>query len=134
MSFWCNRSLAYLHCHFGLCLTERDFQRELASLNVRERDWPSFVKHEYADATAHFLEYRGRYCVIVCIANWQNRDPIQVAALLVHEAVHIWQDYCEHIGEQHPSKEFEAYAIQSIAQELMEAFKRQSAGRERRKK
>jgi hypothetical protein len=47
----------------------------------------------------------------------------QVYALLVHEAVHIWQDVKHRIGEDNPSSEFEAYAIQNISQELMLAYK-----------
>ena len=131
---WCNRSLIHLHCHFGLCLTQKEFERGLADLNMKPQDWPSFVKHKHADATTHIFEYSNKVCILVCMANWHNRDPVQIAGLLVHEAVHIWQNYCDHIGEDKPSIEFEAYSIQTIAQELMEAFKRQSVGRRRRKK
>ncbi len=132
MSVWCNRTLLYLHCHFGLCLSEQAFEREMKDLGVLPRDWPPYVLHEYADATTHFFEYKDKHCVLVCMTNWEGRDPIQVASLLVHEAVHIWQRYCDHIGERTPSNEFEAYAIQTISQELMEAFKRQATGRKRR--
>jgi hypothetical protein len=50
-----------------------------------------------------------------------------VAGLLVHEAVHVFQRYCEHIGERRPGAEQEAYGIQAIAQELMQSFAEQSA-------
>jgi hypothetical protein len=48
---------------------------------------------------------------------------LQVAALLVHEAVHVWQLFRESIGEHGPSKEFEAYSIQAISQRLMERYR-----------
>lgn len=40
--------------------------------------------------------------------------------ILIHEAVHVWQMLCEDIGEDAPSSEFEAYAVQCIAQTLIE--------------
>lgn len=43
----------------------------------------------------------------------------------MHEAVHIWQEMREKIGERFPSAEFEAYAIQRIAQNLMHSFMEQ---------
>jgi hypothetical protein len=51
-----------------------------------------------------------------------NRDPVGVVGLLVHEAVHVWQGMQDHIGESQSSKEEEAYAIQLISQELMVAY------------
>ena len=47
---------------------------------------------------------------------------VQIAAMLVHEAVHVWQTIRRSIGETSPSSEFEAYSIQHIAQELMSRY------------
>lgn len=52
----------------------------------------------------------------------KGRSLQQVHALLVHEAVHLWQDARRVLGEKEPSAEFEAYAVQSISQRLMEAY------------
>lgn len=51
-------------------------------------------------------------------------DPIQVACTLVHESVHIFQRLCDSIGEVCPSREFEAYSIERIAEQLMREFVR----------
>lgn len=40
----------------------------------------------------------------------------------MHEAVHVFQHFKKSIGERKPSKEFEAYAIQSIADRLMNEY------------
>lgn len=60
-------------------------------------------------------------------------SSIDVAALLVHEAMHVWQAFCEHVGEKSPSDEFEAYSIQSIFHELMTAYANKTSLRGRRK-
>lgn len=54
---------------------------------------------------------------------YKKRPIEQVYGLIVHEAVHVWQRIVEHIGEHKPSDEFMAYGIQTIAQELMFAYK-----------
>jgi hypothetical protein len=52
----------------------------------------------------------------------EKTNPEGVVALLVHEAVHLWQYIKEDIGEHNPSKEFEAYAIQNLTQELLQSY------------
>ena len=61
------------------------------------------------------------------------RNTHEQPALLVHEAVHVWQAFCEDIGEKSPSDEFEAYSIQSISYELMTAYANKTSLRGRRK-
>jgi len=46
-----------------------------------------------------------------------------LVGLLIHEAVHVWQNVRDLISEDRPSREFEAYSIQSIAQKLIDAYK-----------
>lgn len=43
--------------------------------------------------------------------------------MLAHETVHIWQAFKLRIGENNPSDEIEAYAVQSILQTLLETYK-----------
>lgn len=50
-----------------------------------------------------------------CNRNWTIN---QIHGLLTHEAVHIWQELKLKMGEENPSIEFEAYSIQTIAQDL----------------
>ena len=63
----------------------------------------------------------------MCLEDWRGRHPVEVAGLLVHEAVHIWQQYADRIGEDEPGREQEAYAIQAISHELMAEFARRMA-------
>jgi hypothetical protein len=60
---------------------------------------------------------------IVCIPVTPQTDGIDVATLLVHEAVHVVQEYFRYIGEDNPGNEIEAYAIQNVSASLMRAYR-----------
>jgi len=119
---WCDRSLWQCRYNFGLCLSEKEFQKQMKAMNVPPHQWPRWISEE-ANATTHFLDHPdGAKAAIVCIDKTPDRTGVQVAALLVHEAVHIWQEHRDSVGEHDPSAESEAYAIQNISQRLMEAY------------
>lgn len=117
---WLDRRIAAPGPYLALCLTEREFRAALAHLGAPEV--PQWCR---SDAVTHIFDRKGGgLCCIVCIKGWEGRTPIEVAGLLVHEAVHVWQQYAENIGERFEGAEQEAYAVQSISQELMAEFAR----------
>lgn len=71
-----------------------------------------------ADARVNFNDAH----VIVQIGDTSNWSLLQIHGLLLHEAVHIWQELKIKMGEENPSNEFEAYSIQAIAQDLFEMY------------
>ncbi|CDG74737.1 MULTISPECIES: hypothetical protein [Acinetobacter] len=73
-------------------------------------------------ADAQVSSYSDGAYVIVQIGEAADKDQIQVYGLLLHEAVHVWQKVKKLMGEKEPSPEFEAYSIQSIAQDLFEMY------------
>lgn len=120
---WLDRRIAAPGPLVTLCLSADEFQ--VVRKHVRAPDANPWIKTPQADATAHYFESDELgLCVAVCLSNLQNRSSIEIAGLLVHEAVHVWQEYAAYIGEVQPGAEQEAYAIQSIAQELMAEFAR----------
>ena len=123
---WLDRSLLISPYSYALCKSEKIFHKELKRLNIPKSNWPNFLTTTHVNATAHFFEnsYTHGKCCIVCLGNTEKFTKIQVYSLLVHEAVHIWQEIRESIGERYPGVEQEAYAIQSISQKLMLAYKR----------
>lgn len=128
------RDLIQLPFYFTLMLREKDYHKELKLLKIPSNVWPDFVSRG-ANATAHHFEHNnGKIVIIVCIDGWEKREPIEIVGLLIHEAVHIWQWFKEHIGEEHPSKEFEAYSIQMLSQELMDIFSKTQADIKKEKK
>ena len=52
-----------------------------------------------------------------------RRDPIAIAALMLHECVHAWQFVKEDAGVVSPDHETEAYAIQHIFMGAMLAYR-----------
>ena len=130
---WLNRAIVVSPIRYCRCTSERAFYRELDRLKMPRSENPYFVKSENHAVTHHFECNNGKVA-IVCINPAKRHSPIQVAALLVHEAVHIWQKCRDTIGEDNPSHEFEAYSIQWIAQELMEAYANTLKRKHRRRK
>ena len=125
---WQDRSLLSIPFSYCLVITEKAFERELHLLNVPPASWPSYVNSKHANATAHFFQKTDDTdeCCIVTLKDWKKHTKTAIAGVLVHEAVHIWQETRDRMGERFPSVEFEAYAIQRIAQNLMHSFKEQT--------
>ena len=112
-----------------LCITEAQFHQVLKGLGIPKADYPAFLCSGTADASCHFVQNRKDKSTasIVTLRNAPKISKIQKYALLVHEAVHIWQEYRHGIGEKSPSAEFEAYSVQAISQKLMLAFDKLTA-------
>jgi len=108
--------------YYAICQSEKKYFEEMQRLHVKHPNpWIS----EGANATTHQLTKLGDgdRVSIVCVKHNSKLSGCQIAALLVHEAVHVWQAYCEGIGEERPGHEIEAYAIQRISQELINSYR-----------
>jgi hypothetical protein len=125
---WLNRALLESPYCYRLCVTEKDFHAELKRLGLPKNGYPEFLKTTHANATTNFFQSKdGQLCAIV---NMRKEDGLkhkkcEVYGLLVHEAVHIWREVRENIGESYPSHEIEAYAVQRIAQNLIWSWEKQ---------
>ena len=130
---WCDRTLIQSPYFYGVCLDEKDYHKTLKKLELPERLWAPFV-NPGKDATVHYWVHDdGRNVALVCIKDAHKHKPGSVVGILVHEAVHIWQAIKEDMGETHPSKEFEAYSIQWIVQELIESYNHANSKRTKKK-
>jgi hypothetical protein len=126
-SHWLDRSLFTSPYYYRLCLTEVDYHKELKRLKLPKEKWPSFLNNDHCGGTLHeFISSNGTLCAIICIEVKEEHNIAQIHALLVHEAMHLWRWIREHLGENDPSIELEAYAVQSLSQRLFESYKAQS--------
>ena len=120
---WCKRTLISSPLHYSIVTSEKLAIAEMKRLKIDERF--NFVIPGY-DATTQFFRSEGNNDIaMVYFFNYREHKSIMNYAMIVHEAVHIWQCIKRHIGEDEPSKEFEAYSIQRIAQSLMYEYKEQ---------
>ena len=118
---WVNRTLIQLPFHLGLSTSEADYHKKLRYLKIPVKDWPPFLKTATSDATTQFFnDGDGKLCVVICFGPRGRLSKAQIAALICHEAVHVWQEVMLDWGEEKPSTEFMAYGIQSITQTLLE--------------
>lgn len=102
----------YTYC---FCPSARAWAR-LATISKRELGpYP-----DNAAMTTLFKDYKRNQPVAVVTVG--VRKPIETVGLLAHEAMHVWRDMRETIGEKDPSSEFEAYAVHNILDQLMSAY------------
>jgi hypothetical protein len=117
-SNWLNTCLIDLSFHYKLYVKPQQFFKDLKAYNLSQVDYLNGK-----DGCTHFFtckrEGRTVNLALVCLGSVEEASPVQVAALLVHEAVHVWQQHVKFQGEDQPSDEYEAYAIQAISQNLM---------------
>lgn len=104
-----------------LCRSEEEFLAVMKRMKVKS---PPPWLGASADAMVHHFELGSHLTCVVTIRDDEHASPGAINGLLVHEAVHCFQVWCRHAGESKPGDEFMAYAIQSIAQELMDDFAR----------
>lgn len=125
---WLNRRVAKLGPFLTLCLTKEEQDHVTKKLLGRDLDFP------VAGAHCHAFEDKitNELCAVVSVSKDSQKkcNAIEMAGLLIHEAVHVWQRYAEDMGESIPGLEQEAYAIQGISQELLDEYARRigSAG------
>ena len=79
-----------------------------------------------SDARSVAFERAGQLPVLLVTAHERvdARPPVEIAALLVHEAVHLWQGILAAMDQRgYAGNEIEAYAIQKLSMDLMAAYR-----------
>ena len=109
--------------YMALCLSEREYLATAKHCDVSSpAPWLAMKQNK---AVVHTWECDGKLVSVVCLhPDNLEADPIEVACTMVHESVHVFQRLCDSIGEDSPSREFEAYSIERIAEQLMREYVR----------
>lgn len=73
------------------------------------------------DACMHALE--GESGEVFCLIECKNPESsVDYMMLIVHECVHVYQEMIKWCSEESPSAEFEAYSIQEISRNCVNAL------------
>lgn len=109
--------------YVGITFDPGAFKQELKRLGIKEP--VPYVTGSAAATTNKFEHPVSGVTALVSLdlTAAKGKSIEQIYALFVHEAVHVKQFIFEHIGEDHPAVEQEAYFIQYIAQKFMYAYK-----------
>lgn len=119
---WLDRRIAHPGPFLTLCLSEEELDTAVRAVMNDKLYFPSSGARMHAFKNSKTQQL----CCTVSVSEEAQRDctAIELAGVLVHEAVHVWQEYAAHIGEHKPGDEQEAYAVQTIAQELLAEYAR----------
>jgi hypothetical protein len=128
MSKWIDRALIISPVYYTLCTDEKDFYKQLKKINMPVSEQPEF-NVDGAGATTHtFVGADREGYAIVCVPIRKDVTNAEMAAMIAHEAVHVFQYILKLMGEDNPSVEFEAYSIQMITLQLLSEYERQKKG------
>lgn len=116
---WCNPG--HFPFSYGYCASKKDWKRLMRHLNAKE-PYPS---DKDSDARMTTLQSKHGITMIVSFSEHAHDfDPITITGLIVHECIHIWQELQQFIGETDPGWEMEAYTVQAIYCEMLNAMLR----------
>jgi hypothetical protein len=103
-----------------LCMNDSEYQQVIKYLVVHDPD--PWLQDGMGACVHHFQSSGGGQTACVCMDVDSFESPVEIASVITHESVHIWQRYKEYIGEDSPGIEIEAYAIENISKTLMEEY------------
>jgi hypothetical protein len=115
---YCDRG--WLPSYYGFCPSKKAWDREMRELFPHDK-----VHEEYPKADGHTATFErdgGQTILVTINEHMDKRAKLSVIGLLAHEAVHVMQRIMKDAGEKKPGVEIEAYAVQSIFQELLKAY------------
>lgn len=118
---WLGRSVIQSP-YLTFCDSEKEFKQVVKHLKYSTPvpDWCG------DGGKMHTFEKSGSMptCVVCVTPDIYKRELGSAIGLLIHEAVHVYQAMLSYMRESHPSKEFEAYSVQTISQQLIWEFLR----------
>lgn len=98
---------------------EAAWKKLMVKLDAKDEPYPT----KDASVTTFFDTPEGRVMVLT-VGDHLNgkRDKLRLTALIAHEVQHLWQGIKENMGEHQASSECEAYTVQWLLTQALEAF------------
>lgn len=121
---WLDRYRAIRLPYMMLCLSRSELEQAVKSIKSEFPSGQSWCNPGGACVHFYVNEQPLEQTAFVCIDPPIGMPGYEIAAMLVHEAVHIVQSFMEALGEKEPSKEFQAYCTQWVSQQLFVEYSR----------
>lgn len=102
---------------YAFCPSERAWKKSMSKVRKEPSPYPG-----HAGCTSLLQIINGGKPVAIVTVS--VREPQATIELLAHEGMHVWRDIRRQMGERKPSSELEAYAIQNILHNLMDAYQK----------
>lgn len=102
----------------GFVPNKKAWKAQMKEMGLKGEEYPSTA------GRCVIFDHKGTQTILVTIADGGEDEykPAEVIGLLVHEATHVWRYVKKHIGETEAGEEVEAYAMQRITLDLIQAF------------
>lgn len=108
--------------YIGLVLTKKEYDDELARLAPGKEFKPWVDDYGSNGRVTSLTNKDGNRVCLVSLSTEVQKDARLAMSTICHESVHVWQEHCAHIGEDEPGLETEAYGVQAIYDQLVDAF------------
>ena len=118
---WCDRG--WFPTYFGFCPSKKAWDREMKRLGIVDCPYPTSDARCTSFENATYKDGGKKTLALVTVGEHiDGKNSMGILGILVHECVHVWQTVRQDIGEESPSKEFEAYAMQNIVMSIFAAY------------
>lgn len=119
--------------HIAMVTTPAEFARRVRALTGEPPTVSWLGNGGHAAVNVFTNSTSGELAILVSMPLRPKSEDFNALSILVHEAVHVFQAWCDYVGEDRPGTEVEAYAIQATFDWLAAEYARRQ-GKEEKKK
>lgn len=115
---WINRGPYPVSIAF--CPSEKAWNKTMKKMNIQSPN--PYPKNDAC--VSYFQAHGGHVSAIITVSSRFGKKtcPVSLTGLIIHEVTHVWQKVLENMGETKASSEMEAYGMQFISLQVMDAF------------
>lgn len=107
--------------YWGFCPDEKVWAKQMKLVGCPDEKYPDFEKDTQA-RVFEFFSSEHKHIVIITLSDCLGRDPIGIISLIAHEIEHVWQMMKNHMGEDNPGNEVEAYVKQDMLASMLYVY------------
>lgn len=108
--------------HVGFCPNKEAWDIEMKRMDIKDFEYP---QRDSGSCTSFREAGKSTVALITFLGECDDTDKCRTpafVALVAHECMHAWRIIREDIGEDAPSAEFEAYMLQALVEQTLQAY------------